>query len=174
MHFFDLYWIIMPILHKHGFHFSWMDLTAMIGIGGIFIWYFWWSYLKGALVPVNDTKLAASIKLVNWNNGGNGDKKTGGFAPLNRRTLDKSKIHRPRASPKKGMLGHSVRSVQRSPYIVFIFREYKKLKQKPYWGNQFWAKGYCVDTVGLDGEMIRKYVKYQEENERRVEQQRLF
>ena len=65
MHFFDLYWIIMPTLHKHGFYFSWMDLTALIGIGGIFIWYFWWSYLKGALVPVNDTKLAASIKLVN-------------------------------------------------------------------------------------------------------------
>ena len=37
-----------------------------------------------------------------------------------------------------------------------------------------WAKGYCVDTVGLDGKMIRKYVKYQEENERRVEQQKLF
>jgi hypothetical protein len=65
MHFFDLYWIIMPTLHKHGFYFSWMDLTAMIGIGGIFIWYFWQSYLKGALVPVNDTKLSESINLVN-------------------------------------------------------------------------------------------------------------
>ena len=51
---------------------------------------------------------------------------------------------------------------------------HKKLRQKPYWGNQFWVKSYCVDMVGLDGEMIRKYVKYQEENERRVEQQKLF
>jgi putative transposase len=33
------------------------------------------------------------------------------------------------------------------------------------WGNHFWANGYCVDTVGLDSEMIRKYVKYQEQNE---------
>ena len=57
---------------------------------------------------------------------------------------------------------------------IRILNKYKKLRQKPYWGNQFWAKGYCVDTVGLDGEMIRKYVKYQEDNERRVEQQRLF
>jgi hypothetical protein len=65
MHFFDLYWLVIPTLHKHGFYFSWMDLTAMIGIGGIFVWYFWQSYLKGALVPVNDTKLAESIKLVN-------------------------------------------------------------------------------------------------------------
>ncbi|HBK4626256.1 TPA: transposase, partial [Klebsiella michiganensis] len=30
------------------------------------------------------------------------------------------------------------------------------------WGNHFWARGYCVDTVGINEEMIRKYVKYQE------------
>jgi putative transposase len=36
---------------------------------------------------------------------------------------------------------------------------------KPYWGKYFWAKGYCVDTVGVDAEMIRKYVKYQEKIE---------
>ncbi len=65
MHWFDLYWIAMPTLHKHGIHFSWMDATALIGMGGIFIWYFWRIYLKGALVPVNDIKLADSIKLVN-------------------------------------------------------------------------------------------------------------
>jgi len=50
------------------------------------------------------------------------------------------------------------------------------LREKPYWGNHFWSKGYCVDTVGLDSEMIRKYVKYQEAKERREEQvqQKLF
>ena len=42
--------------------------------------------------------------------------------------------------------------------------------EKPYWGNHFWSKGYCVDTVGLDPEMIRKYVKYQEAKEHREEQ----
>ena len=57
---------------------------------------------------------------------------------------------------------------------IRVLNKYRKLRQKTYWGNQFWAKGYCVDTVGLDVEMIRKYVKYQEKNERRVEQQRLF
>ncbi|MEE9344765.1 MAG: transposase [Methylococcales bacterium] len=31
--------------------------------------------------------------------------------------------------------------------------------------NHFWAKGYCVDTVGIDAEMIRKYVKHQEKIE---------
>lgn len=65
MHFIDLYWIILPTLHHHGIQFSWIDVAALAGIGGIFVSFFWRRYLKGALVPVNDTKLAESIKLVN-------------------------------------------------------------------------------------------------------------
>ena len=57
---------------------------------------------------------------------------------------------------------------------IKILNKYKRLRQKPYWGNHFWARGYCVDTVGLDSEMIRKYVKYQEAQERKAEQKRLF
>jgi putative transposase len=55
---------------------------------------------------------------------------------------------------------------------IRILNKYKDLKQKPYWGNHFWSRGYCVDTVGLDREMIRKYIKYQEQKERKEEQQR--
>ena len=57
---------------------------------------------------------------------------------------------------------------------IRILNKYKELRQKPYWGNHFWSKGYCVYTVGLDAEMIRKYVKYQEALERRAEQLDLF
>ena len=57
---------------------------------------------------------------------------------------------------------------------IRVFNKFKELKSKPYWGNKFWSRGYCVDTVGLDSEMIRKYVKHQEQKERRAEQQRLF
>ena len=52
---------------------------------------------------------------------------------------------------------------------IRIFNRFRKLKDKPYWGNHFWARGYCVDTVGLDSEMVRKYVKYQEAKERSSE-----
>jgi len=45
---------------------------------------------------------------------------------------------------------------------IRVFSKFPELKQRPYWGNHFWAAGYCVDTVGLDSEMIQKYVKYQE------------
>ena len=57
---------------------------------------------------------------------------------------------------------------------IRVLNKFNHLKKKPYWGNHFWARGYCVDTVGLDAEMIRKYVKYQEAVERRAEQQSLF
>ena len=53
---------------------------------------------------------------------------------------------------------------------IRVFKKYPYLKNKPYWGNHFWAPGYCVDTVGVNEEMIRKYVKYQENVERRAEQ----
>ena len=33
--------------------------------------------------------------------------------------------------------------------------------RKRYWGQHFWSRGYCVSTVGLDEERIRKYVKWQ-------------
>ncbi|EPJ46024.1 MAG: transposase IS200-family protein [Osedax symbiont Rs1] len=53
---------------------------------------------------------------------------------------------------------------------IRVFKQFPHLKKRPYWGNHFWAKGYCVDTVGLDSEMIRKYVKHQEKLEKRQEQ----
>lgn len=56
---------------------------------------------------------------------------------------------------------------------IKLFRAFPHLRRKPYWGNHFWAEGYCVDTVGLDAEMIRKYVQHQEKQERRQEQLRL-
>jgi putative transposase len=56
---------------------------------------------------------------------------------------------------------------------IKIFKSYPELKTKPYWGNHFWSRGYCADTIGLDEKMIKKYVKYQEEQERLEEQQKL-
>ena len=55
---------------------------------------------------------------------------------------------------------------------IKMFKSYPMLKKKPYWENHFWARGYCVDTVGLDLEKIRKYVRYQEQQEKLAEIQR--
>jgi putative transposase len=47
---------------------------------------------------------------------------------------------------------------------IKLFQEQKELT-KQYWGRHLWARGYCVSTVGLDEEQIRKYVKWQQERE---------
>ncbi len=52
---------------------------------------------------------------------------------------------------------------------IKLFKSYPEIRQKPYWGNHFWARGYFVSTVGIDEDKIRRYVKYQEKEERRAE-----
>ena len=37
-------------------------------------------------------------------------------------------------------------------------------------GRTFWARGYCVSTVGLDEETIRAYIRNQVEEDRRQEE----
>lgn len=54
---------------------------------------------------------------------------------------------------------------------IKVFKTYPKLKQKPYWGNHFWSRGYFVTTVGVDEEIIRRYVKYQEGEDKKEEAQ---
>ena len=56
---------------------------------------------------------------------------------------------------------------------IRLLRRFPDLRKRRYWGNHFWTKGYCVDTVGLDEDKIRQYVKYQEDKERREEQMKL-
>lgn len=52
---------------------------------------------------------------------------------------------------------------------IHIFKTKRRLKEQPYWGNHFWARGYFVTTVGIDEEVIKRYVKYQEKEEKRRE-----
>ncbi len=42
-------------------------------------------------------------------------------------------------------------------------------KQRNFTGFHFWARGYCVSTVGLDEQTIRTYIRDQEAEERRQE-----
>ena len=40
-------------------------------------------------------------------------------------------------------------------------------KQRNFTGYHFWARGYCVSTVGLNEDVVRAYIRNQEEDERR-------
>jgi len=55
---------------------------------------------------------------------------------------------------------------------IKVMKSYPRLRKKPYWGNHFWGRGYFVSTVGLNEDLIRRYVKYQEEQEQREETER--
>ena len=59
---------------------------------------------------------------------------------------------------------------------VRIFKKFPRLRKK-YWGMHYWSPGYCVTTVGLDEEMIRRYVRWQQKQDQEndaAQQQDLF
>ncbi len=65
MHWVDMYWLVLPTLLKEGAQMSWMDVSTMAGIGGLFFFFFWRQFSRDPLVPVSDPKLSASIGFTN-------------------------------------------------------------------------------------------------------------
>ena len=47
-------------------------------------------------------------------------------------------------------------------------------RRKNFIGQNFWARGYHVSTVGKDEEMIREYIQQQEKEDIRLDQLNLF
>ena len=47
-------------------------------------------------------------------------------------------------------------------------------KKRNFVGQHFWARGYFVSTVGRDTEVIRDYIKRQEQEDKRLEQMSLW
>ena len=47
-------------------------------------------------------------------------------------------------------------------------------QRRNFSGMHFWARGYCVSTVGADEEVVRAYIRTQEQEDARLEQLTLF
>jgi putative transposase len=47
-------------------------------------------------------------------------------------------------------------------------------RQKNFTGEHFWARGYYVSTVGIDETALRQYIQHQQDEDRRLDQLRLF
>ena len=47
-------------------------------------------------------------------------------------------------------------------------------RRRNFVGQNFWARGYCVSTVGLNEETIREYVRSQEEADEKLDQMKMF
>jgi len=46
-------------------------------------------------------------------------------------------------------------------------------RKRNFTGENFWARGYIVSTVGLDEAMVRAYIRNQEAEDERYEQMKL-
>ena len=56
---------------------------------------------------------------------------------------------------------------------IHLARVYGERKRN-FVGQNFWARGYFVSTVGRDEAVIREYIRNQEEDDKRMDQLRLW
>ena len=56
---------------------------------------------------------------------------------------------------------------------IHIARNFSGHKRN-FIGQNFWAGGYFVSTVGKDEKSVREYIRYQEREDRRLDQLHLF
>ena len=56
---------------------------------------------------------------------------------------------------------------------IYIARNYGG-RQRNFVGENFWARGYYVSTVGKDEKAIKAYIKNQEAEDQKLDQLRLF
>lgn len=61
MRFVDVFWLVTPDFNKAAFHLSWLDFTAPIGIGGIWLAYFLFQLEKRSLMPINEPHLGEAL-----------------------------------------------------------------------------------------------------------------
>lgn len=47
-------------------------------------------------------------------------------------------------------------------------------RKKNFTGENFWARGYYVSTAGKDENLVREYIRKQENEDKRLEQLKLF
>jgi len=53
---------------------------------------------------------------------------------------------------------------------IYIARQFGQVKRN-FTGVTFWARGYYVSTTGRDETVVREYIRRQEEQDRRLDQQ---
>lgn len=47
-------------------------------------------------------------------------------------------------------------------------------RKRNFTGQNFWARGYCVSTTGMNEETVREYIKKQEERDKKLDQLSMF
>jgi uncharacterized membrane protein YpjA len=65
MHWLDMQYQIMPTHHEHGMHLSWLDLTTMVGVVGVFWALTLQNIVRTPLIPERDPRLSESLRFHN-------------------------------------------------------------------------------------------------------------
>ena len=77
-------------------------------------------------------------------------------------------VHMMISIPPKYAVSHVVGYIK-GKSAIHLARVYGERKRN-FVGQHFWARGYFVSTVGRDEEVIRNYIRHQEQEDERLEQ----
>ena len=61
VHWMDMYWNVMPGIHKDNVVLDWSDVTTFLAIGGFFMSVFWHYLTTNPVIPVTDPRIEKSI-----------------------------------------------------------------------------------------------------------------
>jgi putative transposase len=81
-------------------------------------------------------------------------------------------VHMLLSIPPKYSVSHVV-GFMKGKAAIAIARTFMG-KTKNFVGQNFWARGYFVSTVGRDEDQIRQYIRNQEKEDKRLDQLNLF
>ena len=65
MHYIDVYWQVMPVLHPGGVQPTLMDLSTLVAVGGSVVAAAGMAVRRSALVPLRDPRLPESLSFEN-------------------------------------------------------------------------------------------------------------
>ena len=66
-----------------------------------------------------------------------------------------------------------VGAILKGKTAIRMFNKFPELRKK-YWGSHFWSRGYYMNPVGKNEEMIKKYIRDQDKLDRLDTQAKLF
>jgi len=74
--------------------------------------------------------------------------------------------------PPKYSVAHVIGYIK-GKSAIYVARNYAG-KMKNFTGEHFWARGYFVSTIGKDEQKIKEYIQRQQQEDRRVDQLKLY
>ena len=85
--------------------------------------------------------------------------------------LMKDHVHMLIKIPPKYSVSHIV-GFLKGKTALYVAQRYGR--RRKYRGYHFWARGYFVSTVGLNEEVVRRYIQNQEKVDKKMDQLNLF